>query len=165
MERLTFVDEKGNVLFTPKGCDEDVGYTIIQLVERGHIGLLNEIANRLANHEQRLKYYEGLEEQGLLLKPPCKVGDTIWELCKCYDGIYRIFPMKVTKVLPYGSIRWIKGKEPTIWNVYAVSDYTDMYKSFYDFGRTVFLTQTEARDALGRMENEKEILRDNSKGE
>lgn len=75
MERLTFVDEKGNVLFTPKGCSEDVGYTIIQVVEGGHIDLLNEIASRLANYEQRLKRYEDLDEQGLLLRLPCKVGN------------------------------------------------------------------------------------------
>lgn len=29
----------------------------------------------------RLAYYEELEEQGLLLKLPCKVGDTIYKIC------------------------------------------------------------------------------------
>ncbi len=103
----------------------------------------------------RWEEYKTLEEQGKLLKLPCMVGDTVWELCKCDDGIYRIFPMKVTKVVPYGSIRWIKGKEPAIWNVYAISDYTDMYKSFYDFGKTVFLMQEEAEAALKKMEESK----------
>ena len=27
----------------------------------------------------KLKDYEDLEEQGLLLKLPCKVGDTVWD--------------------------------------------------------------------------------------
>ena len=31
----------------------------------------------------RLAYYEDLEEQGLLLRLPCKVGDTVW----CIVGI------------------------------------------------------------------------------
>ena len=101
---------------------------------------------------ERLKHYEDLEEQGLLLKLLCKVGDTVWELCKCDDGVYRTFPMKVTKVMPYGSIRWVNGKEPSVWNIYAVSDYTDMYKNFYDFGRTVFRTQAEAEEALKKDE-------------
>lgn len=29
----------------------------------------------------RLKYYEDLEEQGLLVVLPCKVGDTVYKLC------------------------------------------------------------------------------------
>lgn len=61
MERLTFVDEKGRVLFSPEGCGEDEGYTIIQLAESGYIGLLEEIAERFANYEQRLKEYEDID--------------------------------------------------------------------------------------------------------
>lgn len=34
---------------------------------------------------QRLKYYEDLEEQGLLLKLPCKVGDTVYVITTCKD--------------------------------------------------------------------------------
>lgn len=90
------------------------------------------------------------KENGKLLS--CKVGDTVWELCKRNDDTYRIFPMKVAKVVPYGAVRWIKGKEPVIWNIYAVSDCTDMYKSFYDLGQTVFLTEPEAEAALKEME-------------
>ena len=82
--------------------------------------------------------------------PPCKVGDRVWELCRCDDGMYRIFPMTVTKISPYGSVRWIKDKEPTVWNIYATSDYTYMYKDFYDFGKTVFLTIEEAEKMLER---------------
>ena len=32
----------------------------------------------MAELRERLKHYEDLEEQGLLLKLPCKVGDTVW---------------------------------------------------------------------------------------
>lgn len=79
---------------------------------------------------------------------PCKVGDTVWELCKCVDGIYRIFPMTVKIVCPYGSVRWIKDEEPSVWNIYATHDYTKMYKNFCDFDKTVFLTREEAERAL-----------------
>lgn len=88
-----------------------------------------------------------LLENGVIVLP-CKVGDRVWELRRCDDGMYRIFPMTVTKILPYGSVRWIKDKEPTVWNIYATSDYTYMYKDFYDFGETVFLTKEEAEKAL-----------------
>ena len=36
-------------------------------------GLINQCFEKLA-------MYEDLEEQGLLLRLPCKVGDTFWEL-------------------------------------------------------------------------------------
>lgn len=97
---------------------------------------------------KELAEYKDLEKQGRLKRLPCLVGDTVWELCKCNDGKYRIFPMKVTKVVPYGSIIWIKGKIPIVWNIYATSNDTDMYKSFYDLGKTVFLSEVEAEAAL-----------------
>lgn len=106
---------------------------------------------KLVEYLKELKVYKDAEEQGLLLRLPCKVGDTVWELCKCDDGTYRTFPMVVKKVIPYGAIRWVKGKEPATWNIYAQSDYTDMYKRFYDIGKTVFLTKEEAEQALAEM--------------
>lgn len=45
-----------------------------------------------------------MEEQDRLIKIPCKVGDTVWELRKCDDEVYRISPMKVRRVIPFGSI-------------------------------------------------------------
>lgn len=87
MNRLTFVDEKGRVLFTPKGCNEDIGYTIIQLAEGGHVELLNDIAERLANCEQSLQIYQDLEEQGKLLKLPCKIGEPVYYIQGHCEGI------------------------------------------------------------------------------
>lgn len=79
MERLTFVDEEGRGLFTPKGCSQDIGYTIIQLMEDGHVDLLEEIAERLANCEQRLKGYEDI---GLTPKQLMEVDKLYAEKCK-----------------------------------------------------------------------------------
>lgn len=73
MERLTFVDEDGMVLFdNPADFPEDVGFTIRELAENEEWGTLDEIAERLANAEQRLQNYKDLEEQGFLLKLPVK---------------------------------------------------------------------------------------------
>lgn len=77
------------------------------------------------------------------LELPCDVGDTIYEVCKCDDGVYRMFPMTVGKILPYGGE--YNGR---VWNIYATSRYTYMYKSFYDIGDTVFLTESEAKAEL-----------------
>jgi|GEM_PF-384144 hypothetical protein len=90
-------------------------------------------------------------EKAIQEQPTVQKGDIVWELCKCDDGEYRIFPMKVKQVVPYGSIRWVQGKEPIVWNLYAESDCTYMYKSFYEIGKTVFLTQAEAEVALEKM--------------
>lgn len=99
---------------------------------------------------EKLAIYEDLEEQGLLVRLPCKVGDIVWELCLCDDGNYKIFPMIVKTISEYGAIRQVK-KDMTIWNIYAESDYTYMYKSFADFGKTVFSTKEEAEKKLEEM--------------
>lgn len=115
----------------------------------------------ILNNAPKSLRYEDLPDYLLangVIVPPCKVGDRVWELCRCDDGMYRIFPMTVTKISPYGSVRWIKDKEPTVWNIYATSDYTYMYKDFYDFGKTVFLTKEEAEKALKARIKENEVF-------
>ena len=34
---------------------------------------------QVSEYLRKLKYYEDLEEQGRLIKLPCKVGDTVWD--------------------------------------------------------------------------------------
>ena len=83
----------------------------------------------------KLGKYEDAEEQGLLLRLPCKVGDIIYE----------IHPLT-------GKIAQRKIKSIVVCNC---PDLTIMYKSGYDysnvqddFGKTVFLTQAEAEQKL-----------------
>lgn len=102
---------------------------------------------------KKLADYEDLEEQGLLVRLPCKVGNIVWELCLCDDGNYRIFQMIVKSISKYGTLRQVE-KDVTIWHIYAESDYTYMYKSFADFGKTVFSTKEEAEKKLEEMKNE-----------
>ncbi len=144
---------------TKSGTDEHVRCNI----DNGCTGICGNCP-RNTEIRKKLRHYENLEEQNQLIKIHCKVGDTVWELCKCDNGIYRIFPMEVKQVVPYGSVRWIKGKEPTTWNIYTTSDYTDMYKNFYDFGKTVFLTHEEAKSALeNKMTNMIKIMKEKLK--
>jgi hypothetical protein len=117
--------------------------------EDGESYWLKDVAELL----EELKSYKEAEEQGLLVRLPCKVGDMVWELCLCDDGDYKIFPMIVKTISEYGALRQAK-KDITIWNIYAESDYTYMYKSFADFGRTVFSTKEEAEKKLEEMKNE-----------
>ncbi len=101
------------------------------------------------NAIDKLAEYEDLEEQGLLLKLPCKVGDMVYHVHIC-NTEPMMTEMEVVCVDPCGAIRNRKGISE-IWNVYAETDYTKEYFKFSDFGETVFLTQSEAEDALERM--------------
>ena len=94
MERLTYVTENGEVLFHPADLPDDEGMTITRLAKNGRYKDLEEIAERLANREQA-------EEQGLLLRVSCKVGDTVYvdstilpiKNMKCYEDINHKIPL------------------------------------------------------------------------
>lgn len=66
MERLTYVTNDGEILFHPEDLPEDDGLTILQLAEDERWKALDQIAEKLANMEQ-------MEEQGMLVRLPCKV--------------------------------------------------------------------------------------------
>ena len=69
MERLTYVTEDGEILFHPEDLPEDEGMTIRQLAIHGRWEELTQIAEKLTNMEQ-------MEEQGILVRLPRKVGGT-----------------------------------------------------------------------------------------
>ena len=84
---------------------------------------------------QRLKLYEDLEEQGLLLRLPCKVGTTVYII--------------VGKDISKQSIKRI-----TIDST-GMLEFCTKRRGFQlsDFGKTVFLTQAEAEQKLKEMES------------
>ena len=95
--------------------------------------------NRLYPMADKLASYEDAEEQGLLLRLPCKVGDTVYLV-----GTYRnssIGEMGVEDILFRDDTVYIGLIDVTD------SDYTEtVYAS--DFGKTVFFTKEEAEKAL-----------------
>lgn len=108
-------------------------YNLRDIAKHGSDELLYEIANRLAE-------YEDMEEQGLLVRLPCKARDTVWikgdkfpaeieEIRITDDGIY----------FPY--VEYDRGYEET--EVWDNDEFT-----LSDFGKTVFLTREEAEKAL-----------------
>lgn len=77
------------------------------------------------------KEYKDLEEQGFLLRLPCKVGDTIYELYR--DGEY--------------CVSW--------WDIKEVGFSLSYYERYKDkFGKSVFLTKEEAEQKLKEMESD-----------
>ena len=101
---------------------------------------------------QKLADYEDLEEQGLLLRLPCKVGSTL----------YRVYK-KPTKCTAYGEYKddyACQGceKECDSSYVWAIYKYKADIKTIVclsdEIGKTVFLTKAEAEQKLKEMESD-----------
>lgn len=85
MKRLTFRTDMGDDLLDAIAFinpdDAEGLYNLRDIAEHGSDELLYEIANRLAE-------YEDMEEQGLLLKLPCKMGDKLWIIVTKRPRVY-----------------------------------------------------------------------------
>ena len=84
---------------------------------------------QLAQWLEELKEYEDLEEQGLLLKLPCKVGTTVWAIEKEDIGL---------------------GWNPEY--VYCIKQEKFNATMVGFFGKDIFLTKEEAEQELKKME-------------
>ena len=90
---------------------------------------------------QKLAEYEDLEEKGLLLRLPCKVGDTVYILRKNIVNEEQVYDVQ------YRGITYQKGQRWYV-NIGGLA-YFEM-----DFGKDVFLTQAEAEQKLKEMESD-----------
>ena len=93
------------------------------------------------NAINKLGEYENLEEQGLLLRLPCKVGDTVYSVTRDFISEYTICSIE-------------KYNEGFIFNWRCKEGiYVDSigFKEC-EIGKTVFLTQAEAEQKLKEME-------------
>lgn len=98
----------------------------------------NHIDFLIQKSSNELKEYRDLEEQGLLLKLPCKIGTNKLYFVDDDKEIYCINGEEVSiKRFPNGEI---------------IYDYDCYEFSYDDFGKTVFLTKEEAEKALERLE-------------
>lgn len=96
-----------------------------------------DVACRIAiNKMKKCKEYEYLEERGVLLKLPCKVGSDVYS---------------IRKGLTYGEV----GDKPTEWS--RIDKMKFNIHMLNDFNKSIFLTQSEAEEALRKM-NEMENL-------
>jgi hypothetical protein len=96
--------------------------------------------------QNELYSYRKAEEQGLLIKLPCKVGDTVWQTVidvrKCKVGYvhYDIAEAELTRYC-------IDYFFPTFWTKAKVGGYENQL-TFNAIGQTVFLTREAAEQAL-----------------
>ena len=94
---------------------------------------------------RKLQACEDLEEQGLILRLPCKVGDTVYRLIpKTYRHIE---PLKVSEFVICDN------------GLCFTTEKTNFYYSCEEFGEFIFLTKEEAEWALKQMGERKDEQR------
>ena len=127
---------------------------------------------------EKLAAYEDTEEQGLLLRVPCKVGDTVYvdstilpiEDMECYEDIDNkipsYFPGRVVS-FRFAKRNWMKIAVKAKWlhewiddETGPESNYVECEKNFTILlsmvGKTVFLTKEEAEAKLKEMEGSRD---------
>lgn len=111
-------------------CGIDMPYWRIDRADNLHSYLSGDAADKLA-------VYEDAEEQGLLIRLPCKVGDVV----------YLIRDACVWEVKVESIHQWVSGR----WKVSArtLGTYFASYEIDFDgFGKVVYATREEAEAAL-----------------
>ena len=105
---------------------------------------------------KKLDAYEDDEEQGLLLRLPCKVGDTVYVITSpfnVFDDIEYDENMKDEVYEAYvSSVSFYESGEQ--YRIYSkvTNHFIGAYFRECDFGKTVFLTGEEAEAKLAEME-------------
>ena len=89
---------------------------------------------------KKLQEYRDLEDQGLLLRLPCPIGTTVYNTT-WWDCVQE--KVKVDGKTFYRTV-----------NKHKVSKSTFSLLDINDFGKTVFLTQDEAKQKLKEMESD-----------
>lgn len=111
-----------------------------------------EIKRRAYN---KLGEYEDLEEDGKLLKLPCKPGDTVYAVTHpiniygvdCEESEIQVFKCEVRSITFYHNGN-------TQFRLYHGNRFVAWYVTEKDIGKTVFLTEQEALEALEEMRHE-----------
>ena len=127
MSRLTARTETGHAYLVNVRPDE-------QEVDSPHKNTLQCILDCF----ERLAQYEDAEEQGRLVRVPCKIGDTVWAI-RSYHGILR-------------------PQQGVVSEMYFRLDMTLQivvkHVTRGELGRTIFLTREEAEAALKEAQHE-----------
>lgn len=134
MERLTKITEIGNAYF-PK-CFEEPCCGMGKCIDN-NCNLVNEVCKKLAEYEQ-------LEEQGLLARLPCKVGDIMFRINKGAKN--PVIELTVTQI----------NITRRSYNLEVIDrDCGELMCFKNDIGKTVFLTRKEAEKKLEEIQNDK----------
>lgn len=152
-------------------CDEDLSYMsderfdqyMAEMLSVGvsdTIGLLAVFYRNLwamAELREKLKEYEDLEEQGMLIKLPCKVGDKIFLDFAGFGKDVDKFTVKDFH------LDCFKNRETILFCDYESDDRTLSGQiDVMEFGKTVFLTKSEAEAKLKELRGSNEQKKSNT---
>lgn len=103
---------------------------------------------------RKLCDYEDLEEQGLLVRLPCKVGDMVWDNYFGYLESYEI------KAFSHGYCDSYVEPDTEIKDeiIFYYENYTGSITGAFpmsEIGKTMFLTREEAEKKLEEVQNDK----------
>lgn len=106
----------------------------------------------IANLRETLKKYEDLEEQGRLVKLPCKVGDMLYYPEKLFDIVV---PVRLNEIIiSFLGIDTYSYQ----YNCCSFDECGDVYEEYdfdtNDFGKSIFLTKAEAEAKLEELRGE-----------
>lgn len=139
-------------------CKEDLSYMsdeefdeyvseMLSVEIDSQIGLLAVFYRNLwamAELREKLKEYEDLEEQGRLIKLPCKVEDVVYAYCNEFGILeYEVDSIVIDKHITYQCSAY---SEPIGDCPSECLD--EIEPDISDFGKTVFLTKSEAEAKL-----------------
>ena len=104
-----------------------------------HCGLVEDMVEKLAE-------YEDLEEQGGLIKLPCKVGDTVWDNDCGRPCAYTITAFSFGECEEY-ICEPVTTKETVFYYANSSGSITGSFAES-EIGKSVFLTKSEAEAKL-----------------
>ena len=105
-----------------------------------------------AEMSREIRMYRKLDEQGLLLRLPCKVGDIIWD-----NDFGKLCAYRITGFSFGEADGYIDDPVVTDDIVYYYSNYNGSIMgsfSINEIGKSLFLTKTEAEQKLKEMESD-----------
>ena len=128
MERLT--EKIGNTNCV-KGCGSNCkyGFQHCRTEDWENCKTIDDVIDKLAD-------YEDLEEQGRLIKLPCKVGDTVYVIVGKNISVQKIQRATIDSEMKIEFCTKRRGF------------------ALFDIGKTVFLTKSEAEQKLKEMERD-----------
>lgn len=86
---------------------------------------------------EKFSEYEDLDEQGLLLKLPCKIGDTVYVI------------LHKDRIVKMECLGFYVGRTLRSVNLFPMAKRAGLYQTGFDeFGKTIFFTREEAEKAL-----------------
>ena len=141
MERLT---ENNGLYANLKACRYELCRAVCDRIYKRHINCSHCPIQAAFD---KLAEYEDAEEQGLLLRLPCHIGDIVYEPTnRGTINEYRIIGIKEEAYALW--IEWKLEKGFIYQSIYGVET--------SDIGKTVFLTREEAEQKLKEMEENKD---------